>query len=1080
MKKKMQIFLLCIGILTALTTCDMFRIEDMQQQGQELGEKELTANERDALEKNGRFLKLINLPLNTQVSNVISVSVSNSSSTVGKLNKNSPIMIYRETDTCTAYLPLVSNDDKEFLNTGLFFTAFSVYVDVVTKYIVDVSDQFTVPFSDGRGQVDVNKLPSLSIHLDTDQSPGSVSKELTENERDELEKTGHFLKLVNMPLNTQVPNVFSVSVSNSSSAIGKLDKNSPICIYREIATNTCTVYLPLVNNNSNGYLEPDFLETGFFYTAFTIHVDALTKYIVDTSDHFIVLYTDGRGQADVNFLPSPVVIIHEPHYLTIFNLPMSVSIYNFSKVFIHNQTGAVARCMDYSQIVLSANDNKVSAKIPLYYNSLDQDFTENGVFYVLFDINVDVNTRYTLTKEDQIEVTFVNGNGHLDILNLPDKPVPYLTIKSLPLNATKQHVSNVNIYNLAGTVAACADNKNIVVIKGNEYLTFLIPLTSASDNKIYFQNSGRFAVEFTVDVDYENQISYKKEDNLILQFTNGSAEFDVNSFFGFFNASLTNMNDSAKPIIKAGSSFDIYGNRVTVTSNYSVTANTPSSSCLMYLYAYKYADSELFFEFSTTVPTYNTKRKGWYNGNKRALWKMIYLYSSNQFLFKTYVEDAFPHFGKNVLTNDSDYSQLITSKAVAKSINGASNLAPETITLDPGIYVIELKGAGGGAGRNFNGTSTGGYGGRVREILTLTSKTSFTAFTGSGGGTAPNISSSGKFDILTTKNYYTYTQQNSSSSSLITGSSFSEGPYSIAAINLQGVSSVMGGGGGGGGGSGSFLYSQNDKYFLVAGGGGGASGGSYLTPGGGGGAGGSIGPGAAGGRSGSMSQGLNLTITDNVIVTSVLKTLYSNIDNYNYSVSANAGGTGGGFDSSRASDGLLSLNNYVLQGGAGTSGYSSSSDFNIDSHISFLSVTISGQYPSATPLNTYTSSHKAFTARSTFYFAAYSDWGENAANPYYSSGHEYAWLNASNVGGYGAAAPALPSVSFSSGTTPGGNAGEFGSSWNGDNPSFTKMSITISSRSGNSGESGGNNRTSTRGDGASPGSAGSVTIHKIF
>jgi len=933
MKKNIQKLILFVGFLSLLSACDMFRVEDMQISDV----RELSGNERDELEKNGRFLKIINLPLNTQVSNVISVSVSNSSSTVGKLNKNSPVMIYRETDTCTAYLPLVSNDDKEFLNSGQFYTAFSVFIDALNKYIVDLSDQFIVQYTDGRGQADVNNLPS-SV-LAQNQQP-STSKEITENERDELEKNGHFLKLFNMPLHIQTPNVFSVSVSNSSSPVGTLDKNSPILIYREKATNTCTVYLPLVNTNGSGYLESDFLETGFFYTSFVIHVDALTKYIVDTSDQFIVQYTDGRGQADVNNLPSRTVITPDPHYLTVFNLPQTVSIYNFSKVLVLNQTGAVAKCVDYSQIVLSVDEGKAAAKIPLQYTSLSQDFTETGVFYVTFDINVDVETRYTLTLDDQVKVNFINGNGFLDILNIPDKPVPYLTIKGLPLNATKYQMSNVNIYNLAGTVAGCANNKNIVVIKENNYLTFLIPLSS-SDNE-YFLNTGKFVIEFTIDVDYDTQISYSYDDKVVLSFVNGSAVFDVNTFFGFFDASLTNANDSAAPVIKAGSSFDVFGHMCTFNTNYSVNVLTPSSSGIIYLYATKYLGSDIMFEYSKTVPTYDNKRRGWYSGDKRALWKMLYLYNQSpaQFLFKTYIEDDFPQMRSVDLTsNASDFSQITSQKPVVKNINGAGNPAPETITLDPGIYVIVLNGAAGGAGTckffdENNNTYTkfsGGPGGRVYELITLNSKTSFFAFTGSKGGDAPDpdVSASRReyFHFTTVKNLIDYSHYapvpapnlaslsfslSSSSASQFNPDTYdpksrlpAENRYPIVIpspatitktgsssadliqINSYNNASTASGGGGGGGGSGTFLLSSSANYLLVAGGGSGGSGGSCLTPGGGGGAGGTLGPGAGGGGSGTLS--FSSPVPQSTII-------------HNFSAPGGKGGKGGGLNGGNAGE----------------------------------------------------------------------------------------------------------------------------------------------------------------------------------
>jgi hypothetical protein len=347
---------------------------------------------------------------------------------------------------------------------------------------------------------------------------------ISEIERDELEKNGRFLKLVNMPLNTQTPNVYSVSVANSSNSIARFNKNRTVLIYKD--SDSCTAYLLLAYND-----ESEFIETGFFYTAFTVHVDALTKYIVNASDLFIVSYTDGRGQADVANLPSTApAAADEPRYLTVFNLPASVSFHGFDKVFVHNQAGAIAYCADYSRIELSVSGNSASAKIPLRYRSLDKTFTETGSFYVSFDINVDAETRYVVTAGDRVKTFFIDGNGYLDVRNLPDNPVPYLTLKGLPLNAGKHQISDVGVYNLSQPVAVCADPGGIVVVRDAESSTFLVPLSYSSNAGSYFRDSGKFAVTFSINVDVFTLIVFTRADGLILPFTDGSAEFDLSAY----------------------------------------------------------------------------------------------------------------------------------------------------------------------------------------------------------------------------------------------------------------------------------------------------------------------------------------------------------------------------------------------------------------------------------------------------------------------------------------------------------------------------------------------------------------------
>jgi len=1291
-RKNLNLFLFPILLSSVVfAACDMVKIDNPIDKDKDKDGREITQNERDELEKTGHYLKLVNLPLNMQVTNVYSASVSNSSAPVGKLDKNKTAMIFRETGSCTVYLPLVGNDGAEFLETGSFYSSFSVHVDALTKFIVEPSDLFVVSYADGRGQADVNNLPSsaanaanrpcltvynlpasvsvynfsdvfvhnrtgpiascpdssqivLSVsdnkasakiplqynslnhvfsetgvfyvsfdvnvdvetrytlspddkvkvtfingngYLDVQNIPDNpapyltvkglptnaathhVSKvyvynaagpvaecrdyklvsvikdkdsssfliplsnvsdasffqdsgkflvsfeinvdidtqivfsrsdnlilpftigsaeidlkkyvktysddsslnpnsgiDLSETEKDRLEKTGHFLKLVNMPSNAQAPNFFSVSVANSSSPIAKLN-NSAISIYRE--KDFCTVYLPLVYIDNN-----DFLETGSFYVSFIIHVDAVTKYIVDLSDQFLVSFIYGRGLADVKKLPSKSVITEEPRYLTVSNLPASASVNSFKNVSILNQTGPIA-VGDCPQTVLSSVNGKITAKIPLRDDSTKKIFIETGAFYVSFDIIVDVENRYTVSPDDKVKVSFVKGNGFIDVLNIPDNPVPYLAIKGFPLNATKQQISNVSVYNLAGTVAKCSNYKDVSVVKENNFLTFMVPL-SDSAGEGYFYDSGRFAVSFTVNVDMDVQILYSRNDNLILPFTNGSAEFDVNSYYGFFDAHLTNIDDFNRPVIKAGSSFDINGNRVKINSDTAVNALTPNSSCLIYLYAF-YADSQTFYEFSTTAPTYDSKKKGWYNGTRRALWKMVYIYntSSPKFLFKTYADDNFPQLKYFTLENSSDYSQIIASKPVCKSIDGSANYPPETVTLDPGVYVVELKGAGGGHGRAYNETSLGGQGGLVREILTLNTATSFTAFTGSGGGDAPAVAPSGTFDIVTTANNYTYSYSSNTQDQChnftitVSNLNYHSTNTVVKAVTITGTNQAMSGGGAGGGGSGSFLYSSgsNGNYLLLAAGGGGGSGGSYFTPGGAGGAGGSIGPGAGGGGSGSFTQNSDVGVG-------------------NFNSPGGSGGSGGGFGGGNA--GAVSCNggnadsvipsNALSSGGSSASSYSASL-FDITSKNPFLSYPVSCIIAAGSNPTLFTSNNRAVTVRTQFSFSGNSGSGGSTPSISFLQGGPQAWLDTNCAGGSGAsplplnAISSTGSISFSVGRNVSINC----------QASYDSSTLAITIGAPNPGQdasSGGNNRNSSRGDGASSGAAGSVTIHKIY
>jgi len=729
----------------------------------------------------------------------------------------------------------------------------------------------------------------------------------------------------------------------------------------------------------------------------------------------------------------------------------------------------------------------------LLHNSSNQIFTETGSYYVLFNINVDAVTKYVLDASDRFIVPFVNGDGFLDIGDLPPPPgqvdetsdPPLLTIKGLPSNATARQISNVNVYNLAGSVASCANYNDVVVVKENDLSTFLVPLSSAHGG--FFLDSGRFAISFTVNVDFETQISYSKNDNVVLYFSDGCAEFDIASYFGHFDVVLDDMDGSESPVIKAGSSFDVNGNRCVITNDLEVSALLPNYSCVLFLYAYR-LDSQVFYEFSATAPSYNASRVGWYDGPKRALLKMVYLYNTvvPQFLFKTFAHNNFPQFGKYTFdystsassaSSNADFSQITSSIPVSTYIDGSNNPPPQTVTLEPGVYVVELKGAGGGMGGNG---ANGGYGGSVREILTLNSSTSFTAFTGAAGGNGAVDTFTG-LDINSTRNYYTYSSSTSSSQSgwtIILSDLVYHATNTFTKIVNINEDNAASGGGGGGGGSASFLYSPTG-YLLTATGGGGAAGLSSLSPGGGGGAGGVIGPGAAGGRSGSLSEINLLSNTSFLIVRSM------------------SGGNGGGYLggsslTTGAGDGYAIISeSYVwTSGGGGAPASAFISDFynNVNSKIPYLTHPVMGTYTGLTTNNSLsnfsptivTSSYKAVSLCTDFSATDASPGGKTPGISHPAG--PYSWLDTGSPGSEnydikgkgGDASSAEPFTLSGSPSLP--------NNWSSNSsfPSSSCLNLTVNRSGGYSGTVGGNNRNSNRGGGAASGEAGSINIYKIY
>jgi len=1075
----LSVFILGLALAVVFFACDMSYVpddepdDDKDRNVSEDDIVDLTDDERDELEKNGHFLKVINMPLNTQITNISSVQVSNSVSIIGRFN-NMIVYRYLENDSCTIYIPLVYNDNSEFTETGSFITAFQIIVDAVTIYKVELSDKFLVPFVNGRGTVDINLIPGKPLPTDINV--------LEAEAKDELERTGRFLKLTHMPANTQITNVSSVIIANSVSSIAKFNNAGKVWLF--IEEDFRTIYIPLVYNNNS-----EFTETGSFFVSFQIVVDAVTMFKVELSDKFLVSFINGQGTVDVRTLPG--VTASYQSYLTIYNLPVNLSQQNISDVALHNQAGRVAYCSDYSLVDVSISENKATARIPLFNNNANSVFIETGFYFVSFEINIDVSTRFLVDSRDQVVVSFVNGNGFFNIDEIPEKaipPVSYLTITGLPEHTTKSHISEVVVYNIPNTVAQCNNNNNIVISYNGGYVAAQIPLSSGSG---WFADTGMFVVSFTINVDALTQISFKREDSLMLPFVNGSASFDINSTFGHFSAELVNPNDSAAPRIRSGSSFDIDGLIHRVTGETSINSFFPSYSCVVYVYAYR-LDSGVFYEYSTQTPVYSTVKKGFYNGSKRALWVMFYFHETGQFVFKSHIsstDNSFPHLGYVTLSN-SEYNSIIASSSPVFSLAGANNPASVSLTLQPGIYAIKLIGAGGGGGfgavrdSSVSGSSSGGAGGVITEVFSVKAPVSFTAFTGSGGYAPPEPSPSGTFSIKATKNII-----------LLTGSlgshTISNSYTNTVLDSLFASFSSTSGGGGGGGGSGSFLYSA-DGYFLVAGGGGGGSGASWLTPGGGGGVGGTIGPGSGGGAAGYFQQfsggiGANLTASGG----------------HGGNGGGNSGSSGGQSTSSssnRTGGSVASVlySNTTVPGGSGTSSYSSSS-FNVPSFL--INNLKRHVMPGPNSINMYSGEESDLPPLSfdlmSYSISADSGSGGSAQAVSHPSG-PVSWLNTVGVEGTGGSAQALNSVYFSGSFSVNSFTYNSGTPYDTLPASFSvwtaytsSLSFTLGAlRNGVNGSSGGNNRNASKGGGAAAGGvsnsrptaggAGSVVIYKIY
>jgi len=483
----------------ALTSCDMVYVANKPDSGGSGNGSEITAKEKDELERNGHFLKLLNMPLNIQPSNVFSVSVANSSSSIGKLNKDSNVFIFKEADSCTVYLPLVYNDDNDFLETGFFYTAFTIHVDVYTKYIINISDRLVVSYTDGRGQFDIN---SLSLDSAADNPS--------------------FLTVLNLPSHIRQNNVSNVFVSNQSGKIGVCLNYDDVLI--EINGSYAAVKIPLHYANSGSKDGSKFLESGAYFVSFDFHVDAVTRVTVSEEEKFVLNFVNGNALLDMAFI-QPVSV----PTLTVINLPLNTSKIHFADIFVYNSSGKTAVCSDYSQIVTFRENNSVSAVIPLANISGGGYFRDSGVFAVSFSLNIDFLTKIIVLPHSRLTLAFTEGNALLNASLIPLEPLPScLTVTSLPINTGKNSFSDVLISNQAGNIGGCKNYDEIIFEDGG--LTAKIPLVytvNGSKKNTRFEETGAFFVSLDLNVDAVTRVTVSEEEKFVLNFVNGNALLDM-------------------------------------------------------------------------------------------------------------------------------------------------------------------------------------------------------------------------------------------------------------------------------------------------------------------------------------------------------------------------------------------------------------------------------------------------------------------------------------------------------------------------------------------------------------------------
>lgn len=572
-----------------------------------------------------------------------------------------------------------------------------------------------------------------------------------------------------------------------------------------------TAIVPLVYDNNKSFNGTDFSDSGNFIVTFTVYPEAGQMITVTVENNALTSFSNGNAFIDVSNVP-PV----PRNCLTVTNLPWNFQERNITDVFVWNQTGKVAKCQGYNLLEIIRTDNTSTVLIPLVYNNDEKAlFAETGPFYVTFDLNVDALTRIAVTAAENILVTFSGGKGTLDASTLPQTlPVPYFTITGLPKNTVKGNFSEVFLYNAVGKIAKCADYQGILISRNSQSASAMIPLVynESPNGPEYFRDSGQFAVTFSINVDINTQIIKTRADSQVVEFTDGSGDLDLGFDLGYFMGELTNPHDASAPILKAGTIFEMNGGYINLTANTAVPPAVFPATCVIYVYAIK-DSGNVSFMYSATAPLWNATKKGYYLGNQRAIYKMVYLKDTTiKYVAKTIMADDWKTFASYEVSNAglSNGSQIY-------SLSGSDNPAAQALQITEGWHIVVLRGAGGGGGGGINGYDSrnffggnGGAGGAITELVYFKNH-QMTLFTGSGGSGASHIS---------------------------------YGRY-------QGT-------GGGGGGAGAFMYTP-DGYFACAGGGGGGGGvttieGSLGGGGAGGGAGGSAGSGGGGGSGGPYNQ----------------------------------------------------------------------------------------------------------------------------------------------------------------------------------------------------------------------------------
>jgi hypothetical protein len=402
---------------------------------------------------------------------------------------------------------------------------------------------------------------------------------------------------------------------------------------------------------------------------------------------------------------------------------------------------------------------------------------------------------------------------------------------------------------------------------------------------------------------------------------------------GFICLEITNINNTGKPQIVAGSRFEINAAVYEADKNEDIPGQ-----CTGYGKVYVYAGADTkgdncSFFFDHNPPTWSAAKGGWYRGNNRALVKFYYMQYGNQYNNKV-ILDSYNAMWCNNRTQD------IPQDGGLQIVEIQSPNVESGFVLGPGAYRYVIMGGRGGTGGGGGGP--GAFGETKRGEFKLTANQSFCFLLGGdgqnggqgntncghGGGCSGGMSYIRSDHDLTENNVFSVRKVVSEFIFLDCAIGGSGGGG-----NAGDSSGGYGGGGGGGGG-----YGDADNGPLPGSGAGGKSGhggnggaGTSGTAKGGGGGGGS---GLAGGSGGAGAHvgGNNysgVTSANNGAAGgayggsggSGADGIYISGNN-----AAKSGNGGAGGKSQKLSDGISSFRN-AYQGGGGGGGYSGTNTY---------------------------------------------------------------------------------------------------------------------------------------------------------